>query len=399
MNRQDSLQRLRSVEMLARQTSAEAKAALSGYPARRDDPSHLSLGELMLSMMVREGGRGGWAVNPEGFVFEARDEWRRSDENTAMLPDALAGAGGRFASRSHRRDCGLVDWDWLRAASVATRAMATIPGSKGGYMVNVGTLPAVDPLWQDSIIGATGVQRIEGLTDNAQIPRGTGAVTVTWQSAEGVAPSAVDAALGSVSVTAKTLIATVQCSAQLVRQAPSMQDFLARLLLRSVRAAFDTALIQGTGASGQPQGLANLPTASGIQQVSGTSLAWAGILNAQRLASASGVTDSAMSWVGAPTVRETLAARERATGGGRFLWDDGFIAGSRALATPDAPASTLFVGDFSQGAVLALFGPGIEIRFDPANDFNAGKVAFQVLAICDIVFPQPAAFVRITSIT
>ena len=50
-------------------------------------------------------------------------------------------------------------------------------------------------------------------------------------------------------------------------------------------------------------------------------------------------------------------------------------------------------------AVIAIFGPGVEVRFDPFNNFNAGLVAFQVLALCDIVFPQPSAFVRITSIT
>ncbi len=48
--------------------------------------------------------------------------------------------------------------------------------------------------------------------------------------------------------------------------------------------------------------------------------------------------DGALLRVGAPTVRETLGARERATSGGRFPWDDGRIAGSPALATPDAPA-------------------------------------------------------------
>jgi len=43
--------------------------------------------------------------------------------------------------------------------------------------------------------------------------------------------------------------------------------------------------------------------------------------------------------------------------------------------------------------------PGIEIRFDPNNNFNDGLVAFQIPALVDIVFPQPAAFVRIASIT
>jgi len=323
---------------------------------------------------------------------DARDEWLRADTNAlTVIPELMQ----PFASRQGRRDCFIADWDWLRSEQ---RAMATSPGGKGGYAVGVDMLPAADPLWQDSVIGTAGVQIIEGLTGNATIPRGTGAVTTTWQTPEGNAPAAVDATLGSVSVVAKTIISTIQCSVQLVRQGPALADFLVRLLLRSVRAALDTALLQGTGASGQPMGLANLSTASGLQQVSGTSLAWAGILNAQRLASASGVPDSKMTWIGAPSVRETLAARERASGGGRFLWDDGRIAGAPALATLDAPAATLFVGDFSQ-CVLALFGPGIEVRFDPANNYNGGLVAYQVLCVCDIVFPQPAAFVRIASIT
>ena len=175
-------------------------------------------------------------------------------------------------------------------------------------------------------------------------------------------------------------------------------DFLARWLVRSALASFDTALLQGTGASGQPQGLANLSTASGLQQVSGASLAWSGVLNAQRLASASGVPDSRLTWVGAPTVRETLGARERIATSGRFLWEDGRIAGNTAIATPDAPASTLFVGDFSQ-AVLACSGRALKFATTRNNNFNAGLVAFQVLAICDLVFVQPAAFVRVSAIS
>ena len=80
----------------------------------------------------------------------------------------------------------------------------------------------------------------------------------------------------------------------------------------------------------------------------------AAILNAQRLASASGAVDSRLSWVGAPTVRETLAARERISTSGRFLWEDGRIAGNVALATPDAPASTLLVGDFAHRGLVRL---------------------------------------------
>ena len=371
----DRDRRTRAAALLLRQATTEIDAAV------RPRGPELSIGRLMRSLIYSPTGQ-----------YEARDEWRAADANAEKLED---GVRGRFASCRARRDCAILDWNWLRSA---TRAMSTVPGAKGGYMVGVEHLPPVDPLWQDSVIGATGVQIIEGLTGNATIPRGTAAVATTWQAPEGNAPTAVDTTLGSASVTQKTVLATIKCSVQLVRQAPSLQDFLIRLLLRSVRSALDNALLQGSGASGQPQGLANLPTALGIQQVSGTSLAWAGILNAQRLASVSGVRDSNMTWIGAPTVRETLAQREKITTSGRFVWEGGSIAGNLAIATPDAPASTLFVGDFST-AVLALWGPGIEIRFDPHNDFDGARVAFQVVCMCDIVFPQPAAYVRIATIT
>lgn len=384
--------RQRGALMLLDEARAQLGETLPDYyaPGKRQV---LSLGRLMQSMAS-------WAGGPRATrsADDAREEWGRAFANAQLLettaPD-LQGVGGRFASRFGFRDTAIVDFDWLRMES---RALGISTGAKGGYLVGVDTMPVADPLWQDSTIGVTGVQILEGLSSSLAIPRGTGAVTASWQSGEGGAPTAVDETLGSVSVTPKAVIATVQCSVQLARQALGAQEFLARLLLRTLRELLDNALLQGTGASGQPQGLANLPTASGIQQVSGTSLAWAGILNAQRLASASGVTDSRMTWVGAPTVRETIAARERTSGSGRTLWDDGKIAGNPALATPDAPASTLFVGDFSQ-ALLALFGPGIELRFDPANNFNTGLVAWQVLAVSDIVFLQPSGFVRITSIT
>lgn len=353
--------------------------------------SRFSIGGLMLDMVLRHG-VGSGVVGVRG--IDLRNAWTAADELSAGVPADCSCGPYRFESRPGRRDCAILSWDQLRAE----RALTTVPGPKGGYMVGVETLPAVDPLWQDSVIGSTGVHVVDNIEGSAAVPRaGAGGVTVSIQSAETTAPAAVDPVLGEISLTQRTAIATVQCSIQQARQAPSVQEFLGRLLLSSLRAKFDSLLMQGVGGA-EPQGLANLATSTGLQQVSGASLNWAGILNAQRLASSAGVPDSGMSWVGAPTVRETLGARERTTGSGRMLWEDGRIAGMPALATPDAPASTLFVGGFAT-AVLALFGPGIEIRFDPHNSFNSGLVAWQVFALFDLCFPQPAAFVRIASIT
>lgn len=370
--------------------------ALAAADVLEREQAAVSIGDLMLDMARNKGESPLFAAgrSPQG----VRAAWRDADALAERVSEEKANSTDAvplgFCAAPGRRDCAIVSWDQLRAV----RTMTTQPGQAGGFAVGVTTLPPVDPLWQDSVIGTAGVEILEGLPTGAVLPRfGAGGVTVSIQAANGTAPAAVDPVAGQASITARTAIATVQCSQQLARQAPLVQSYLARLLLRAVRAKFDSLLLQGAGGA-EPQGLANLATSTGLQEVSGTSLAWAGILEAQRRVCASGVPDSAVSWVGAPTVRETLAARERASGSGRMLWDDGEIAGMRAIATPDAPASTLFVGGFSS-AVLALIGPGIEIRFDPTNDFNKGMVAWQVFAMFDLLFPQPAAFVRIAAIS
>jgi len=353
-------------------------------PEHVDNVRDLSVGRLLASL-----------ASPSGPLTKevAPAEWKRCRRNAEELSPDLTGPGRFYAHPSSSSDA-LIDWAWLR--SMATRAMATTPGSKGGYM-SAGTvfMPA-DALWGDSVIARAGVPTVTGLVDaSVQVPRAT-AITTSWV-AEGSAPSAVDETVGATSATAKTVIALVTVSLQLLRQAQSFQDFIGGLLIRSVQQALDKALLQGAGGA-EPLGLANLPaTTGGLQTVSGTSLALAGILSAERKAIANGATN--LTWVGDAATKETLSQRERVSGNGGFLWDNGQIAGETAISTPDAASTTLIVGDWTRCALL-LWGPGLEIAVDRSGtNFNTGSVTFRVMAMADVVCTAPQAFVRIGSIT
>jgi hypothetical protein len=113
-----------------------------------------------------------------------------------------------------------------------------------------------------------------------------------------------------------------------------------------------------------------------------------------------GGREAALASVGTPAVKETLGGRQRFTGSNSTLWDSdaGTILGRPAYATKNAPASALIMGDFSQ-AVIGIFGPGIRIDIDPSQDFNAAGLVARVLLMCDVAFPQPAAFTVATSVT
>jgi HK97 family phage major capsid protein/HK97 family phage prohead protease len=111
--------------------------------------------------------------------------------------------------------------------AAAERAMATQPGAKGGFMVNVQNMGFIDILRNRSVAMAMGARVMSGLQGNVTFPRQTGKVSVTWQAGEGTSVTAADQALGQLSMTPKTCIAITDVSEQLLAQAtPSAEAFV-----------------------------------------------------------------------------------------------------------------------------------------------------------------------------
>jgi HK97 family phage major capsid protein len=284
---------------------------------------------------------------------------------------------------------------WVPFEAVpVTRAMGTTPGAKGGYLIGVSTLDTADVLRPWSVVASAGATLLTGLADSIVIPRTTTAVTASWIGENAAAPSETPPTLGNVSLVPKTALALVKFSMQLLRQGAAVEAFIRGQLLAAVGELLDTAFFAGTGGT-QPLGLLST---TGINTVSGGALAHAGILSMRRKVLDAGGREANLAWVGTPAVQELIGARERAAGGGRFLWDDDGILGKPANATKNAPASALTVGDFGQSTV-GIFGPGVRIDVDPSQDFNSGGLVARVLLICDVAFPQPAAFTVASSIT
>jgi len=137
---------------------------------------------------------------------------------------------------------------------------------------------------------------------------------------------------------------------------------------------------------------------AGIGTQSGSSLAHAGLLAMRKAPLTAGAREAMLQWVGTPTIQETLGGRQRFTGSDATLWDsdNGTILGLPAHATKNA--SGLVVGDFST-SVIGVFGPGMRIDIDPSQDFNSAGLVARVMLMCDVAFPQPAAFCVASTVT
>jgi hypothetical protein len=161
--------------------------------------------------------------------------------------------------------------------------------------------------------------------------------------------------------------------------------------------AIDTAVISGTGNSGQPLGLVNF---SGLSTQSGTSLAWSGVLSMKKNAALANLPDGSTSFISTPIVRALLEGREKASGNGGFICQDDRIANCPSFANTLVPAGTLLSGPLAE-ITLGLWSD-LRIELNPYNSslFKSGGFIIRVLVAIDTALTvDPTSFTLSASVT
>jgi HK97 family phage major capsid protein/HK97 family phage prohead protease len=281
------------------------------------------------------------------------------------------------------------------ARDVMERAMATTPGSKGGYMVNVENMGFIDILRNRSVALKMGARQISGLTGNVMFPRQTGKATVTWQGGEGTSVTATDQALGQLSMTPKTAIAITDVSEQLLRQAtPSAEQFVMADLAADIAIdGVDYCVINGAGGS-QPLGIKNTTGITSAQDAASATYAkilafvsTAGGLNAIR-GNPGFVTNTA----GAAKLMQV----QRFTSTDSPLWTgnmlDGQLVGFNAMSSEQLASGNLIFGSWDE-VVIGDWGV-LELSTDTGGTrFNQAQVGIRALWMVDVLVRYPQAFV------
>lgn len=280
-------------------------------------------------------------------------------------------------------------------AEAATRAMATTPGSKGGYLVNVENMGFIDILRNRSVAMRMGARRLSGLTGNVVFPRQTGKVSVTWQGGEGASVTAADQTLGQLSMTPKTAIAITDVSEQLLRQAtPSAEAFVMADLAADIAIdGVDNAAINGTGGA-QPLGIKNT---TGI--TSGQDAATVTYAKALAFVSTAGSANAIRGNPGFVTNTAgaaVLMQRQRFTSTDTPLWSgnmlDGQCVGFNAMSSEQLASGNLIFGSWDE-VVIGEWGV-LELAMDNGGTrFNQAQVGIRAMWMVDVLVRYPQAFV------
>ena len=277
--------------------------------------------------------------------------------------------------------------------SSLTRDLTVGTATAGGFLVGTQNAPLVELLKPWSIAVSAGATVFENLVGNVTVPQATTKAAGTWLPTAATPITESQPVYGQVALVPKNASAYLEFSRSIMMQSDATEQAVVDALGVAVGDLIDTAVIAGTGASGQPTGILNTP---GVTSQSGTSLAWSGVVAMRKGVMLAGARQDQIAWVAAPGVEETLSNRERFTGAGS-IWNDQGIGGRPAFSTSNCPAGTLIAADFSRLAI-GLWG-GMQVEINPFAGFQTGLWAARLIVTMDVGLLQPNAFAIATSVT
>ena len=283
----------------------------------------------------------------------------------------------------------------------ATRAMATTPGSKGGYLVNVENMGFIDILRNRSVTMNMGVQIVSDLKGNLTFARKTGKGSVTWQAGDGSSVSVTDQALGQLSMTPKTCVAITDVSEQLLRQSsPSAEQFVMADLAADIAIdGVDNAVINGTGGA-QPLGIKNTTGVTTGQDAS--SATYAKLLAFVSTAGSANAIRSNPGFVTNTAGALKLMQVQRFTSTDTPVWTgnvlDGQLVGFRSMSSEQLGSGNLIFG--SWGDIMIGEWGVLELAMDRGGTrFNQLQVGIRAMWMVDVLVRYPQSFVVSTNLS
>ena len=252
------------------------------------------------------------------------------------------------------------------------------------------------------VVREMGATVMSGLVGNVTIPKQTAAATGYWLADETTAITESQQTFGQLALTPRAVGALTQISRLLrLQSSPAVHGLVMNDLASVVAIAVDLAALAGTGTE-QPTGIINT---AGIGGFTGTSLAAAGLLDAQTDVAAANALSGALGYVTTPTVAGLLMARpELPTTGTTRIWQgnlqQGTVFGFPAMASAQMPTGTMIFGDWSQ-LVIGEWGVLELATSESANtaDFHKGITTIRAIFSVDVGVRNNAAFSLATGIS
>lgn len=307
--------------------------------------------------------------------------------------EACRGFGDDFKQRG-----AFVPHDSLQAHPISKRDLSVGTATAGGNLVATNLLAAsyIEVLRNASALMNAGATMLTGLVGDVAIPRQTAGASSTWISAEDGDATEADPAFDQVSLTPKDLACYTEVTRRLFLQGtPSIEGIVRRDLAVAQALGIDLAGLYGSGASGQPTGIAN-QTGINTFNLAAADPTYAEVVRMVKEVMTDNALMGQLRFIIEANGWEALSLTPKQGSGveGNFiLGDNDSIKGYPYTLSNQVTAEDYFFGNFSD-MLIGEWG-GLEIDVDPYTHSLKGKVRYVTFKTCDVAVRHPESFCHV----
>jgi HK97 family phage major capsid protein len=275
----------------------------------------------------------------------------------------------------------------------ATRDLNVGTATAGGNLVATNLLAGsfIELLRNSQITAQAGVQTIPGLVGNVDIPRQTGGSAMAWLAAEDGEAAESEATFDQVSLTPKDAAVFTEATRRLLMQStPAVDGLIKADLAQAIGLGTDIAVLYGSGAAGQPTGVAN-QTGINSTTFAAADPTYAEIVAMKKEVMLDNALGGSLSYMCDPEGWEALMTTEKATNTAQFIMSpDGTVLGHNTFVSNQITAEDYFFGNFNS-VIVGEWG-GLEMNIDPYTHALRGRVRYIVFKTMDVAVRHPESF-------
>ena len=315
---------------------------------------------------------------------------RAAQERAAFELEVCSAAVQGFGTDFIARGAFIPEVALSRAQNVGT-------ATAGGDLVAQNLLAGefIELLKNKSATMGAGMKVLSGLVGNYDLPRNTGGINMGWLSGEDADAPEDEATFDQIAMTPKDAAVFTEMTRRSMQQTtPAVEGMVRENFASAFALGIDTAVLYGTGAAGQPTGIANTANINTLTLATAGQATYLELVAMMKLLMEDNAFINAPRWMHEANLWEYFNTASKQAGGteGNFVMDTaGLIKGLPAVNSQQVQSNDLFLGDFSQ-VVMGEWG-GLEVNVDPFTHSLKGRMRFIAFKTIDLACRHPESFV------
>lgn len=250
----------------------------------------------------------------------------------------------------------------------------------------------VDVLRNASSVMAAGATMLNGLSGDVKIPKKTAASSAGWIATEGGASSESEPTVGQITMSPKVVGHHTDITRLMMQQSSIDVEAMVRNdIAAGIAQAIDLGALAGTGASGQPTGIANTSGINAPTSFAGVNPTFAEVVAMETAVAEDNALGQRMAYILPAGMYGALKTTAKDSGSGQFVVEpDGRINGYNAIVSNQVTAGDLYFGAF-ENLLIGMWG-GLDLVVDPYSNSTSGTVRVVGLQTVDVAVRHAVAF-------